>query len=113
MINRILHFFFVLDRPPMNDTGARGGMPDVPSLLPTPAPAAVEEDIIIEYDKVDQENEAIKSLKERLEKSEQILLIIISRILRISTSEDLESLSRLRPEELISKFEEEVMAKVA
>ena len=44
MINRILHFVFVLDRPTT---------PDVQAPLPPPAPAAVDkEDIKIEYDKV-------------------------------------------------------------
>ena len=77
-----------------------------------------------------QKNEAMKSIEDRLEKLEQALQSkdsllqsetmvsklwrnrIAAKILQLSTNEDLESLTKLGPEELLSKFEE-VMVKVA
>ena len=77
----------------------------------------------VEVQQKKQKNEAIKILEERLEKSEQALrsetmvsklwrYCIAAKILQISTNEDLESLIKFGPEELLSKYEE-VIAKVA
>ena len=77
----------------------------------------------VEIQQKKQKNEAIKILEERLEKSEQALRSetmvsklwrnrIAAKILQLSTKEDLESLTKLEPEELLSKYEE-IMLKVA
>ena len=76
----------------------------------------------VEIHQKKQKNEAIKILEERLERSEQALRSetmasklwrnrIAAKILQISTNEDLESLTKFGPEELLSKYEE-VIAKV-
>ena len=77
-----------------------------------------------------QKNEAMKSIEDRLEKLEQALQSkdsllqsetmvsklwrnrIAAKILQLSTNEDLESLTKLGPEELLSKYEE-VMVNLA
>ena len=84
----------------------------------------------VEIQQKKQKNEAIKIIEERLEKLEQALQSkdsllrsetmvsklwrnrIAAKILQISVNEDLESLTKLGPEELLSKYEE-VMVKVA
>ena len=74
-----------------------------------------------------QKNEAMKSIEDRLEKLKQALQSLLrsetmvsklwrnriaAKILQLSTKEDLESLTKLGPEELLSKYEE-VIVKVA
>ena len=84
----------------------------------------------VEIEPKKQKNETIKILEERLEKAEQALQSkdsllrsetmvsklwrkrIAAKILQLSTNEDLESLTKLGPEELLSKYEE-VIVKVS
>ena len=81
----------------------------------------------VEIEPKKQKNEAIKILEERLEEAEQALQSkdsllrsetmvsklwrnrIAAKILQLSKIEDLESLTKLGPEELLSKYEEAVV----